>query len=56
MTQHPVTQPADMPKGSVALVSELLQSQHGAVAAVCERGLEKFENLKWRMENLNTRK
>lgn len=45
-----------MPKRSVALISELLQSQHGTVTAVCERGLEEFENLEMEMESFNTPK
>lgn len=48
MTQHSVAKPANMSERSVALVSKLLQSQHGAITTVCERGLEKFENLKWK--------
>lgn len=32
----------------MALVSEFLQSEHGTITTVCERGLEKFENLKWK--------
>lgn len=45
VAENSVAKPADVSKRRVALVSELLQSQHGAVAAVCERGLEEFENL-----------
>lgn len=48
MTQHSVAKPANMSERSVALVSKLLQSQHGTITTVCERGLEKFENLKWK--------
>lgn len=48
MAQHPVAKPANMSERSVALVSKLLQSQHGTITTVCERGLEKFENLKWK--------
>lgn len=49
MPQHPVAQPADVSERSVALVSELLQPQHGTIAAVGEGGLEEFENLKWKI-------
>lgn len=37
-----------MSKRSMPLVPKLLQSQHGTITTVCERGLEKFENLKWK--------
>lgn len=45
MAQHSVTKPADVSERSVALVAQLLKPQHGAVATVSERGLEKFEYL-----------
>lgn len=45
VTQNPVTQSANVPEGGVALVGQLLQSQHGSVAAVCERGLQELEDL-----------
>lgn len=54
MAQHSVAKPADVSEGSVALVPELLQPQHGAVATVCERGLEKFEYLKEKLRTLFT--
>ncbi len=45
-----------MSKRSVALVSKLLQSQHGTITTVCEGGLEKFENLKWKWRILIPKK
>lgn len=48
MAQHSVTKSADVSERSVALVAQLLKPQHGAVATVSERGLEKFENLQWK--------
>lgn len=52
MAQHSVTKPADVSEGGVALVTQLLQPQHGAVTTVCEWGLEKFEYLKWKLRIL----
>ncbi|TNN81358.1 hypothetical protein EYF80_008414 [Liparis tanakae] len=43
--QNPVTQAADVPEGGVALVSQLLQSQHGPVPTVCEGSLQQLEDL-----------
>lgn len=45
MAKDSVAKPADMSEWCVALIAKLLQSQHGTIPAVCERGLEKFENL-----------
>jgi len=56
MAEHSVAKPANMSKWCMALISELLQSQHGTVAAVCERGLEKFENLQKVTENRDFKK
>lgn len=52
MSQHSVAEPADVSEGSVALVPQLLQPQHGTVPAVRERSLEKFENLEGKMEHV----
>lgn len=46
MPQHPVAEPADVSEGSMTLVSQLLQAQHGAIAAVSERRLQQLENLR----------
>lgn len=45
MAQHSVAQPANVSERSMALVAKFLQSKHGAITAICERGLKKFENL-----------
>lgn len=52
MAQHSVTKPADVSERSVALVAQLLEPQHGPVATVSERGLEKFEYLQWKLRIL----
>lgn len=39
VSQDPVAKAADVSEGRVPLVSQLLQTQHWAVATVCERGL-----------------
>lgn len=46
MSQHSVAEPTDVSKWSMALVPKFFQSQHGTIPTVCERSLEKFENLK----------
>ena len=45
VAQHAVAEAADVAEGGVALVSQLLQPQHGPVAAVRERGLQQLEDL-----------
>lgn len=32
----------------MALVPKFFQSKHGTITTICERGLEKFENLQWK--------
>lgn len=39
VSQDPVAEPADMSERGMPLVPELLQTQHGAIATVCEWGL-----------------
>jgi len=43
--QHSVAKPADVPEGSMALVSKLLQPQHRAITAVRKWCLQQLENL-----------
>lgn len=45
MTQNSITQAADVSEGSVALVRQLLQAQHGPVSTVCEWSLQQLEDL-----------
>ena len=39
VSQDPVAEAADVSEGCMPLVSQLLQTQHGAITTVCERGL-----------------
>lgn len=45
MAEHSVTQPTDVPERSVSLIAKLLQSEHGPIAAVCERSLQELKDL-----------
>lgn len=45
VAQNPVAQSTDVSERGVALVSQLLQSQHRSVAAVRERSLQQLEDL-----------
>lgn len=53
MAQHSVTKPADVSERSMALVAQLFQPQHGAIATISERGLEKFEYLQFDIEDIS---
>lgn len=49
MAQDSITKPANVSKWSMTLVSKFFQSKHGTIATICERGLEKFKNLQWKI-------
>ena len=45
VAQDPVAEAADVAEGGVALVAQLLQTEHGAVATVSEGCLQQLEDL-----------
>lgn len=45
MAEDSVAEAADMAEGGVALVCQLLQTQHGTVTTVSERSLQELEDL-----------